>query len=68
VEPVRRSSKGVPVVHERAELAGARDGAAYGLCQVHGNEAWHFELRPEAVHSGCPRMFHDPTEDPRMQG
>ncbi len=43
-------------------------GAAYGLCQVYGNEAWHFELRPEAVHSGCPRMFHDPTEDPRMQG
>lgn len=43
-------------------------GAAYGLCQVYGNEAWHFELRPEAVDSGCPRMFHDPTEDPRMQG
>ncbi|WIE62559.1 M15 family metallopeptidase [Curtobacterium sp. MCLR17_032] len=43
------------------------NGAAYGLCQVYGNEGWHFELRPEAVDEGCPRMFVDPTQDPRMQ-
>lgn len=41
-------------------------GAAYGLCQIYGNEPWHFELRPEAVLEGCPVMFADPTEDPRM--
>ena len=22
-------------------------GAAYGLCQIYGNEPWHYELRPE---------------------
>jgi D-alanyl-D-alanine carboxypeptidase len=41
-------------------------GAAYGLCQIYRNEPWHFELRPEAIESGCPRMFPDPTHDPRM--
>jgi LAS superfamily LD-carboxypeptidase LdcB len=43
-------------------------GAAYGLCQIYGNEPWHYELRPEAVAQGCPRMYADPTQDPRMQG
>ncbi len=42
-------------------------GAAYGLCQVYGNEPWHYELRPEAVGHRCPRMYADPTEDPRLQ-
>lgn len=42
-------------------------GAAYGLCQIYGNEWWHFELRPDAVDDGCPPMYADPTEDPRMQ-
>jgi LAS superfamily LD-carboxypeptidase LdcB len=42
-------------------------GAAYGLCQIYGNEPWHFELRPEAVDQGCPPMYPDPTHDPRMQ-
>jgi D-alanyl-D-alanine carboxypeptidase len=42
-------------------------GAAYGLCQIYANEAWHFELRPEAVDNGCPAMYADPTHDPRMQ-
>jgi zinc D-Ala-D-Ala carboxypeptidase len=42
-------------------------GAAYGLCQVYGNEPWHYELRPEAVAHGCPAMYADPTHDPRMQ-
>ncbi|WP_114560509.1 M15 family metallopeptidase [Desertihabitans aurantiacus] len=45
-----------------------RHGADHGLCQVYGNEPWHFELRPEAVDEGCPPSFADPTEDPRMQG
>jgi len=42
-------------------------GAAYGLCQIYGNEPWHYELRPEAVDQGCPSMYADPSEDPRLQ-
>ena len=42
-------------------------GAAYGLCQIYGNESWHYELRPDAVDDGCPPMYADPTEDPSMQ-
>lgn len=42
-------------------------GAAYGLCQIYANESWHYELRPDAVDDGCPPMYADPTEDPRMQ-
>jgi hypothetical protein len=42
-------------------------GAAYGLCQIYGNEPWHYELRPEAIDDGCPPMYADPTHDPRMQ-
>jgi zinc D-Ala-D-Ala carboxypeptidase len=42
-------------------------GAGYGLCQIYGNEPWHFELRPQAAGSGCPPMYADPTHDPRMQ-
>jgi zinc D-Ala-D-Ala carboxypeptidase len=42
-------------------------GAAYGLCQIYGNEPWHYELRPEAIAHGCPATYSDPTQDPRMQ-
>jgi zinc D-Ala-D-Ala carboxypeptidase len=42
-------------------------GAEYGLCQIYGNEPWHYELRPEAGDHGCPPMYADPTHDPRMQ-
>ena len=42
-------------------------GAAYGLCQIYANEAWHFELRPAASGHGCPAMYPDPAHDPRMQ-
>jgi zinc D-Ala-D-Ala carboxypeptidase len=42
-------------------------GARYGLCQIYRNEPWHYELRPEAVDHGCPRMYADPSQDPRMQ-
>ncbi|MCU1486573.1 MAG: peptidase and DD-carboxypeptidase VanY/endolysin [Actinomycetia bacterium] len=46
----------------------ARHGAAYGLCQIYRNEPWHYELRPRAVPDGCPPMYADATEDPRMRG
>lgn len=42
-------------------------GAAYGLCQTYRNEPWHYELRPSAVRAGCPAMYADPTQDPRLQ-
>ena len=29
-------------------------GAGYGLCQIYGNEPWHYELRPEAIGRRCP--------------
>ena len=40
-------------------------GAEYGLCQIYSNESWHYELRSQAVDHGCPRMYADPTHDPR---
>jgi D-alanyl-D-alanine carboxypeptidase len=42
-------------------------GAAYGLCRIYENESWHFERRPDAVAAGCPPMYADPTQDPRMR-
>jgi zinc D-Ala-D-Ala carboxypeptidase len=42
-------------------------GTEYGLCQIYGNEPWHYELRPEAIGDSCPPMYADPTHDPRMQ-
>jgi hypothetical protein len=45
-----------------------RHGEAFGLCRIYVNEPWHFELRPDAPTAGCPRMYLDPTEDPRMAG
>jgi hypothetical protein len=42
-------------------------GPEHGLCQTYRNEPWHFELRPEAVDSGCPSLYADPTHDPRMR-
>jgi D-alanyl-D-alanine carboxypeptidase len=45
----------------------SQHGAEYGLCQIYGNEPWHYELRPQAIAHGCPPMYSDPTQDPRMQ-
>jgi zinc D-Ala-D-Ala carboxypeptidase len=42
-------------------------GAAYGLCQIYGNEPWHYELRLEATNHGCPPVYADAAHDPRMQ-
>jgi LAS superfamily LD-carboxypeptidase LdcB len=42
-------------------------GGAYGLCQIYRNEPWHYELRSRAVGHGCPPMYADPTQDPRMR-
>jgi len=45
----------------------AKRGTAYGLCRIYRNEPWHYELRPDAIHAGCPRMYADPRHDPRMK-
>lgn len=45
----------------------AEHGAAFGLCTTYDNEAWHYELRPDAIEDGCPAAYADPTQDPRMQ-
>jgi zinc D-Ala-D-Ala carboxypeptidase len=45
----------------------AEHGAAYGLCQVYGNEPWHYELFRRAVDRGCPTSYADPTHDPRLR-
>ena len=45
----------------------SKHGARYGLCQIYRNEPWHFELRPQAVDGRCPRLYADPTHDPRMR-
>jgi D-alanyl-D-alanine carboxypeptidase len=51
--------------HAQAWLS--KHGAEYGLCQIYRNEPWHYELRPEAITEGCPPMYADPSEDPRMR-
>ena len=41
-------------------------GATYGLCQTYPNEAWHYELLPEATSRGCPAMVRGPGRAPGM--
>jgi D-alanyl-D-alanine carboxypeptidase len=60
------SGDAVDIGHVAATAWLRTHGAEYGLCQIYGNEPWHFELRPEAIDRGCPGMYADPTRDPRM--
>ena len=43
------------------------DAYRAALCQIHNNEPWHYEVRPEAIDHGCPLIYADPTHDPRTQ-
>jgi len=61
------SGDAVDIGHADARAWLSEHGAAYGLCQIYGNEPWHYELRPEAADHGCPAMYADPTHDPGMQ-
>jgi D-alanyl-D-alanine carboxypeptidase len=61
------SGQAVDVGPVKAAVWLSEYGAEYGLCQIYGNEPWHYELRPQAVDDGCPAMYADPTDDPRMQ-
>lgn len=57
----------VDLGHSDATAWLSRQGAAYGLCQIYRNEPWHYELRTTAVDRGCPPMYANPTQDPRMR-
>ena len=61
------SGDAVDIEHSDATAWLSAHGAEYGLCQIYRNEPWHYELRPQAIDRGCPRMYADPTHDPRMQ-
>ena len=61
------SGDAVDIGHSNAAAWLSEHGAQYGLCQIYGNEPWHYELRPEAADHGCPAMYADPAHDPRMQ-
>ncbi len=61
------SGDAIDIGHVDARAWLSDHGAEYGLCQIYRNEPWHYELRPEATDRGCPRMYIDPTDDPRLQ-
>ena len=61
------SGRAVDIGPARATAWLSGHGASYGLCQIYDNEPWHYELRPDAIHHGCPPMYADPSHDPRMQ-
>jgi zinc D-Ala-D-Ala carboxypeptidase len=64
---VHVSGDAVDIGHVDATAWLSEHGAEYGLCQIYGNESWHYELRTDAIDRGCPPMYSDPTQDPRMQ-
>ncbi|WP_235036944.1 M15 family metallopeptidase [Actinomadura sp. K4S16] len=60
------SGDAVDIGHSDAAAWLSRHGAGFGLCQVYRNEPWHYELRTDAADRGCPHMYADPAQDPRM--
>jgi zinc D-Ala-D-Ala carboxypeptidase len=60
------AGEAVDIGHADATAWLSKHGASYGLCQIYRNEPWHYELRPQAIDHGCPPMYADPTQDPRM--
>jgi len=61
------SGDAVDIGHSDATGWLSEHGAAYALCQIYGNEPWHYELRRVAGGRGCPPMYADAAHDPRMQ-
>jgi zinc D-Ala-D-Ala carboxypeptidase len=61
------SGDAIDIGPSRAMAWLSRHGAKYGLCRIYRNEPWHYELRPTAIADGCPSMYADPRQDPRMQ-
>ncbi|MET9973360.1 peptidase M15, partial [Streptomyces sp. NPDC006356] len=56
----------IDIGHSDATAWLSQQGAEYGLCQIYRNEPWHYELRATAIDRGCPPMYANPTQDPRM--
>lgn len=63
---IHEAGRAVDVVDSSAQGWLLRNGAGYGLCRTYENEPWHFEWRPTAMSDGCPEMYADPTDDPRL--
>jgi zinc D-Ala-D-Ala carboxypeptidase len=61
------SGDAIDIGSSKASAWLSEHGASYGLCQIYGNEPWHYELRPDAIDHGCPPAYADPSHDPRMQ-
>ena len=61
------SGEAVDIAPSNATAWLSEHGAQYGLCQIYSNEPWHYELRPEAIDHGCPPVYADPTQDPRLR-
>jgi zinc D-Ala-D-Ala carboxypeptidase len=61
------AGEAVDLGHSDAAKWLSHHGAVYGLCQVYDNEPWHYELRPDTIHHGCPAKYADAAHDPRMQ-
>ena len=61
------AGEAVDIGHRNAAKWLSEHGAQYGLCEIYGNEPWHYELRPDAIHQGCPSVYADPSQDPRLQ-
>jgi D-alanyl-D-alanine carboxypeptidase len=55
------SGHAVDIGRSQATAWLSEHGAEYGLCQIYANEAWHYELRPEAIGHSCPPMHADAT-------
>jgi D-alanyl-D-alanine carboxypeptidase len=55
------SGDAVDIGPARATAWLIKHGAEYRLCRVYRNEPWHYELRGEAIHGGCPSMYADPS-------
>ena len=61
------SGDAVDIGPSRATAWLSEHGASYGLCQIYGNEPWHYERRPAAIDHGCPPLYPDPAHDPRLR-
>lgn len=64
---VHEAGAAVDVGPDDADAWLSRHGAGYGLCQVYENEPWHYELRRQAADHGCPAMYADASDDPRLR-
>ena len=58
------SGNAVDIGHSDATAWLSEHGAEYGLCQIYGNEPWHYELRPEAIDRRLPAHVRRPHPGP----